>query len=235
MKKLITVLLFLTLTAPLSVQAQEKAKPVVSILGDSYSAFEGYIPQGNEPWYFTQPVDNRTDVVDVKQMWWWRLIADGGYILGVNDSYSGATISYTGYNGEDYSPRSFITRLPRLGSPDILLILGATNDSWAQGPLGEFIYDDFSRERLFEFRPALGKLLCEAQNLYPGTRIIFIINTGLRSEIVSSITEVCNHYGVEHIELRDIDKKSGHPSVKGMEQIETQVMNVLKQGNRQKQ
>lgn len=69
MKKLITVLLFLTMAAPLSVQAQEKAKPVVSILGDSYSAFEGYIPQGNEPWYFTQPVDNRTDVVDVKQMW----------------------------------------------------------------------------------------------------------------------------------------------------------------------
>lgn len=223
--------LFLLLTASLSLQAQEKAKPVISILGDSYSTFEGYIPDGNEPWYFTEPVENRTDVVDVKQTWWWQLISEGGYILGVNDSYSGATISYTGYNGDDYSPRSFITRLPRLGSPDILLIFGATNDNWAQSPLGEFIYSDISRERLYEFRPALGKLICEARNRYPGTRIVFIVNTELRQEIINSITEICNHYGVEYIELSDIDKLNGHPSVKGMAQIKTQIMKFLKNDN----
>jgi hypothetical protein len=227
-KNISSPLLFLLFTVSFPLQAQEKAKPVISILGDSYSTFEGYIPPGNEPWYFTEPVENRTDVVDVKQTWWWQLISEGGYLLGVNDSYSGATISYTGYNGEDYSPRSFITRLPRLGSPDILLIFGATNDNWAQSPLGEFIYDGVSRESLYEFRPALGKLLCEAQNRYPGTRIIFIINTELRSEIANSITEICNHYGVEYIELSCIDKLNGHPSVKGMVQIKTQILNHLR-------
>lgn len=228
MKNLFATVFVCVFGASFSLHAQEKAKPVVSILGDSYSTFDGYIPQGNESWYFTKPVNNRTDVVDVKQTWWWQLISEGGYILGENDSYSGATISYTGYNGEDYSHRSFITRLPRLGSPDILLIFGATNDNWAKSPLGEYLYENVSRESLFEFRPALGKLLSEARNHYPGTRIVFIVNTELRPEIVSSIKEVCGHYGVEYIELRDIDKRNGHPSIKGMKQIKTQILNFIK-------
>lgn len=228
MKNLFVSVFVLIFATAFSLNAQEKAKPVVSILGDSYSTFEGYIPQANESWYFTEPVENRTDVVDVKQTWWWQLISEGGYILGENDSYSGATISYTGYHGEDYSPRSFITRLPRLGSPDILLIFGATNDNWAHSPVGEYVYGNVPRYRLYEFRPALSKLLSEAQNHYPGTRIVFIINTELRPEITSSIVEVCRHYGVEYVELRDIDKRNGHPSVKGMTEIKNQVLRFLK-------
>jgi len=50
-------------------------------------------------------------VVNVRLTWWWQLIKDGGYLLEKNESYSGATICYTGYNDEDYSPRSFITRI----------------------------------------------------------------------------------------------------------------------------
>jgi len=224
--------LFLFLAVSSSSYAQEKAKPVISVLGDSYSTFEGYIPQGNESWYFNVPPDNRTDVVDVKQTWWWQLISEGGYLLGVNDSYSGATISYTGYNGKDFSDRSFITRLPGLGTPDILLIFGATNDSWLSCPLGEYVYGSMPRESLYEFRPALCKLLSEAQNRYPGTRIVFILNTGLSPQIVESIIEVCRHYDIEYVELRDIDKSSGHPNVKGMGQIKTQIMDYLATGRK---
>lgn len=218
----------LALLAVLTLRAAEKAKPVVSILGDSYSTFENYIPAGNASWYAATPWKNRTDVVDVKQTWWWQLISEGGYILGVNDSYSGATISYTGYNGEDYSDRSFITRLPGLGSPDILLIFGGTNDSWTGGPIGDYNYGKLTRGHLYEFRPALGKLLSEAQNRYPGTRIVFLINTELKGEITSSIIEVCKHLDIEYLQLRDIDKMAGHPSKKGMVQIKNQVLNFLK-------
>lgn len=228
MKNLMKLLLMLVLASSLTLQAQEKAKPVISILGDSYSTFEGYIPEGNESWYFTVPVKNRTDVVDVKQTWWWKLISEGGYILGKNDSYSGATICFTGYRGEDYSARSFITRLPRVGVADILLIFGATNDSWANSPIGEYSYDNVSREMLYAFRPAMGKLLREAQNRYPGTRIVFVINSELKPEITGSAIEICNHYGVEYIELHDIDKSHGHPSVKGMAQIKAQILDFLK-------
>ena len=213
MKRLAFICCLVLLAVP-ALRAAGKAKPVVSILGDSYSTFEGYIPAGNASWYATVPWENRTDVVNVRQTW--------------NDSYSGATISYTGYNGEDYSDRSFLTRLPHLGSPDLLLIFGGTNDSWTGGPLGEYVYDNFTRGHLYEFRPALAKLLTEAQNRYPGTRIVFIVNTELKDEITESIVEICTHLDVEYVMLRDIDKLAGHPSIKGMEQIKNQILQYLK-------
>ena len=226
MKKLL--LLLLCAVAASGVFAADKAKPVVSILGDSYSTFDGYIPEGNASWYFTNTQNGRTYVTDVRQTWWWQLISEGGYILGSNESYSGATISYTGYRGEDYSDRSFITRLPRIAPSDIILIFGATNDSWVGGPLGEFTYRNLTRGHYYEFRPAMGKLLSEAQNRFPGTRLVFIINSELRAEIVESIKEICKHYNVEYLELHDIDKKNSHPTIKGMTAIKEQVLDFLK-------
>lgn len=220
--------LLLFLASSLSLCAAGNGKPIVSILGDSYSTFETYIPNGNATWYATVAKDNRTDVVDVRQTWWWQLISEGGYILGVNESYSGATVSYTGYNGKDYSDRSFITRLNNIGPTDILFIFGATNDDWAGAPMGEFCYDKLTRGHLFEFRPALGKLLKEAQNRLPGTRIIYVINSGLREDITSSIVEVCHHFGIEYVQLKDIDKLTDHPSRKGMIQIKEQLLKFLK-------
>ena len=213
---------------PVAAQARHAAKPVVSILGDSYSTFEGYIPVGNAVWYDTRPNPKKTDVSDVKHTWWWQFISRGGYILGVNDSYSGATVSYTGYNGADYSDRSFITRLPRLGSPDILLIFGATNDSWAGVKVGEYSYaEPLSGPQLYEFRPAMARLLSEAVNRYPGTEIYFIINSELRDDITQSIREVCDHYSVRYIQLHDIDKISGHPSRAGMTAIADQLLEAM--------
>lgn len=209
-------------------QTHHAAKPVVSILGDSYSTFEGYIPVGNAVWYDMRPNPKKTDVSDVKHTWWWQFISRGGYILGINDSYSGATVSYTGYNGADYSDRSFITRLPRLGSPDILLIFGATNDSWAGVTVGEYSYaEPLSGPQLYEFRPAMARLLSEAVNRYPGTEIYFIINSELRDDITQSIREVCDHYSVRYIQLHDIDKISGHPSRAGMTAIADQLLEAM--------
>lgn len=204
------------------------AKPVVSILGDSYSTFEGYIPEGNAIWYTRHTKADRTDVGDVKQTWWWQVIDKGGFILGKNDSYSGATISYRGYNGDDYADRSFITRIGNLGSPDVLLIFGGTNDSWAGVEVGEYNWDShILGEELYKFRPAMGKLISEAINHYPGTAIYVIINSELREDITESMKEVCRHYGVEYIELHDIAKTAGHPSQAGMNAIAEQVLQAL--------
>lgn len=219
---LLSILLLNSLTA----LAEIRPKPIVSILGDSYSTYEGYIPKGNEPWY--GPSNTKmTDVTDVRQTWWWQLIDEGGYILGCNESYSGATISYTGYRGEDYSARSFITRLPNVGPADILLIFGGTNDSWCGAPLGDYVYTKLTRGHYYEFRPALGVLLREARNRYPGTRIVFMLNTELKKEINESVMKECKEFGVECLVLRDIDKQNGHPTVAGMKSIKTQVLNYL--------
>ena len=224
MKKNLLSLLF-ALLIPLLVCAQNR--PRVSVLGDSYSTFQGYIPEGNEAWYYT-PVDtSRTDVDNVTQTWWWQVINQAGCLIEKNDSYSGATVSYHGYDNQDYSARSFITRLPRLGSPDVIFIFGGTNDDWAGAELGEYPYDHFTQADFYTYRPALAYLLQQAKERYPNVKILFIINSELRKEIVESTKVICSHYSIPYIELKDIDKKLNHPTVKGMKAIAQQVLEFI--------
>lgn len=204
-------------------------RKTVSILGDSYSTFEGYItPATNEPWYTLNMSKKTNDVNDVHQTWWHQFITDKGYRLCINNSYSGATISYTGYHDEDYSPRSFCTRLDNLGCPDIILIFGATNDSWAGSPIGEYKYENWKRADMFTFRPAMAYLLEHMKTRYPNVDIYFILNDSLKDEIDKSVKTVCKHYSIPVIELTGIDKQSGHPSVKGMRQIADQLEKAIK-------
>lgn len=205
----------------------------VSILGDSYSTYEDYIqPATNELWYYAKSVPQRTDVADVTQTWWHLVISENGWRLCQNNSYSGATISYTGYDGNDYSARSFNTRMNDLGCPDIIFIFGATNDSWAGTPIGEYKYDAITYGDLYTFRPAMARMLCWMQKRYVNTRIYFLLNSELRPEINESVKTICQHYGIDCIELHDIQKISGHPSVKGMRQIADQVNAYIKSSAR---
>ncbi len=118
MKKLL--LSFLLLTGAVYCYAQSLS---VSVLGDSYSTYEGYVsPSTNEMWYYAKH-GNNTDVSDVTQTWWWQVVHDGGFRLCQNNSYSGSTIGYHGYDGNDYSERSFLSRMDNLGCPDIIFDL----------------------------------------------------------------------------------------------------------------
>jgi len=221
-------ILLLLLAAFVLVGESAFARETIAILGDSYSTFEGFIPPQNAIWYFSKPDRNLTDVDDVTQTWWWKTIKEGGYKLGVNDSWSGSTICNTGYDDADYSDRSFMSRITKLGDPDIILIFGGTNDSWCGAATGEYKYGDFKRGDLYFYRPALAKLLNDATKHYPNVRIIFIVNSELRPEITESTRKICDHYGVECLELHDIEKQSGHPNQKGMASISEQVLKVLK-------
>lgn len=223
MKKLLFLVLILTCSGAV---AQKKA---VSILGDSYSTFEGYVsPETNEMWYYAQGERGRTDVMDVKQTWWHQLISRQGWKLCQNNSYSGSTISYHGYSSNDYSKRSFLTRMVDLGCPDIIFIFGATNDSWAGAPVGDYQYENLSKANFWTFRPAMARMLEWMTNRYVGADIYFLLNDGLRDDINESVRTICQHYGVKCIELKDIDKQSGHPSVKGMTQIADQISEAIK-------
>lgn len=219
MKKTAILCLFVSLlTAPVWAQHGRS----ISILGDSYSTFEGFLdPDTNYVWY--QPVNPKNDVTNVRQTWWHQLIRQKGYRLCVNNSFSGSTICYTGYNKEDYSRRSFIARMNHLGSPDIILIFGATNDSWAKSPIGQYKYEGQTQADLYQFRPALAYLLSHILDRYPNVELHFILNSGLSDAITESCRTICAHYGVDVIELHDIDKQHGHPSIAGMRAIARQV------------
>ena len=204
-----------------------QSKKSVSILGDSYSTFQGYLqPDTNFVWYNAGKHDN-TDVTAVQQTWWHRLISSIGLRLCVNNSFSGATICNTGYNKDDYSDRSFCTRLWNLGSPDIILIFGGTNDSWASSPIGEYKYSGWTKDDLYSFRPAMAYMLDNTIARYPNTEIYVIINDGLSEDITESSRVICEHYKVRYVMLENIDKMNGHPSVKGMEQIAEQVGMII--------
>ena len=223
-KRLYLMLLTAAVLGMPCVSAASSGSKAVSVLGDSYSTFAGYMnPDANRIWYDRTAKDGKTDVNSVTQTWWHKFIKENGYRLCVNNSYSGATICNTGYHDNDYSDRSFINRVNNLGCPDIILILGGTNDSWAGSPIGEYKYGDWTRYDLYSFRPAMAYMLSEISERYPNVEVYFILNDGLKDEIDSSVKEICGHYGVKCIELKDIDKMSGHPTIKGMAQIAEQI------------
>lgn len=229
MKKL--YLAIFTFIFAFSVALAQKAPKSVTIFGDSYSTFEGYItPENNLTWYFLNKPQKDNDVINVEQTWWYQLLAKNGWRLCTNNSYSGSTISSTGYGKADYTDRSFVTRASNLGNPDIIFIFGATNDSWAGSPIGEYKYDGWTKEDLKAFRPSLAKMLDFMKHRYLGVELYFILNSELSNDINTSVFEICRHYGVPVIELRDIDKKAGHPSVAGMEAIAHQVNDFVWRG-----
>ena len=71
MKKSFYLLLLITLYSSISFAQSLKS---ISILGDSYSTFEGYLqPDTNSIWYYVSP-RQQTDVTSVKQTWWHKFI-----------------------------------------------------------------------------------------------------------------------------------------------------------------
>lgn len=201
--------------------------PRISVLGDSYSTFEGYIPEGNSIWYYNPP-RCRNDVRKAEDCWWSMVVTNLCGSLERNESWSGATICNRGYYGKDSTHSSFLTRVPRLGDPEVILVFGGTNDSWAHSPIGEYKYSDWTTEDCFSFRPAMAKMLDDLKKNYPRSKTYFILNTDLSNAVNQSVHEICAHYEVPCIDLHDIDKQLGHPSTAGMKAIAEQVTTVLK-------
>ncbi|MFI3295168.1 MAG: SGNH/GDSL hydrolase family protein [Rikenellaceae bacterium] len=224
-RNLLLVLLFFVCSSTLAYAQQPKK---VSVLGDSYSTFEGHVtPTQNAIWYFLGAPSGNTDVKEVRETWWSLLCSRDEYELCVNNSFSGSTVCNTGYNGEDCVEKSFIGRMNQLGDPDIILIFGGTNDSWANVPIGAYQHTDWSVNDLYCFRAGMSYLLSQMKKIYPSAQIYFILNNELKAEVDSSVMTICDHHSVPYIELVDIEKLSGHPSVKGMQQICQQVANFI--------
>lgn len=229
MKRIISFWLSVIVVGLAFLSSEAQSRKGVSILGDSYSTFSGFVePDSNWVWYGRNQNEEQTNVDDVKQTWWHLLIKDNGYRLVKNNSFSGATICNTGYNGKDFTDRSFVSRAKNLGSPDIIYVFGGTNDDWAKSPLGEFKYDGWTKEDLYQFRPATACMLATMIDYYPGAEIVVIINSELRPEITESLAGIAEHYGLPVVRLQNIEKRAGHPTIDGMRQIAEQVAAATK-------
>ena len=161
----------------------------VFILGDSYSTFEGYIPEGYIH-YYSRADREETDVNAVGQTWWKKLLDDTESNLILNCSYSGTTVCNTGYDGEDYSDKSFVARLDKLidggffkeNNIDTFFIFGGTNDTWSGAPVGELMYDGWSKADLYNALPAFCYMLSRVKENV-SARVVVILNDILKDEI----------------------------------------------------
>ena len=197
------------------------------IFGDSYSTFQGYIPNGYATYY------PKLDVHNVEETWWTRYLEQTGEKLLQNNSWSGSTIGYTGYNNTDCSKSSsFICRYKKLqeegffekNKVDTIFVFGGTNDSWADAPLGEMKFSDWEDKDLFQVLSAVCYFAYRLKTDLPNTQIVFIINTDIKKEIQNAMEEAAKYFGVKYIPLQNIDKENGHPTVKGMQSIAQQIM-----------
>ena len=205
------------------------------IFGDSYSTFENYIPQGYAAYYTEIPITD-TDVTKVTETWWHMLLSEAGGNLLLNNSWSGSTIGYTGYENADCSgTSSFIFRFRQLkesgffkgNKVDTVLIFGGTNDSWCNAPVGSLQYSDWKKEDLYCVLPAVSCFFHELKEELPDANLICLINTELKPEIEEGLKAAGSHYGIHSISLQNIDKISGHPTIEGMKNFKDQVLAYL--------
>lgn len=204
------------------------------ILGDSYSTFEGYIPSGNGSWYKAGG-SKETDVADVSQTWWSQLMKVPGNTLLLNESWSGTTVCHTGYDGEDCSHNSFVTRANALieqnyfteNQVDTIFVFGGTNDSWANVPVGELKYADWTEDDLYASLPAFCYLLDSLKKASPDSQIIYVLGAMLSKEIKQGYYDACKYYGATPVWLTGTDVCNSHPTQKGMTQIKNQIIDAI--------
>ncbi len=204
----------------------------ILVFGDSYSTYEGYIPEGY-PTFYHDGVDY-TDVNHVDETWWKILERSCGSEVVLNESYSGSTISHTGYAGDCIS-NSFITRFENLiktgyfeeNKIDTVIILGGLNDFWAKAPLGEVKYGDISVEEQYYFLPALSYFLSLVKSTLPDAEVIFIVEEYIEGDMREGMYEICNKLEITAVTLKEISKESAHPDEKGMKAIANQIIDTL--------
>ncbi len=215
----------------LDVLSSKYEKKKLSILGDSISTYSGTVPEGNRTYYGPNGEYGHlatNDVTDVSYMWWHQLMVEKGYKLEVNQSYSSSPVSNVGFNGADASGFSFINRMKNIGNPDVIAIYGGTNDALGAAEVGEYKYENWTADDLKTFRPAYAYMLSYLLENHPNADIVVIIQPNLdnrKTGIADSIKEICEHYGVQYVELpetldlHDANGTNAHPSKLGMQQV----------------
>ena len=113
--------------------------------------------------------------------WWMKASAKINGNLIQNNSWSGSTIGYTGYNDSDCSKSSsFIYRYRKLkeegffeqNTIDTVFVFGGTNDSWSDAPLGEMKLSNWVEKDLFQALPAIYHFVCTLKENLPNAEIV---------------------------------------------------------------
>ena len=137
-----------------------------SVLGNSISTYKGYIPSSYKCYSRYMPGKFK-----VEDTWWMLLKMISGYELLSNASWSGSTIVNEGASDSNsyFTSDKRLTELGRKGTPDIILVLGGTNDWGNSKELGDFPSD--SSFDMKTFRGAYSYLVKKLCDMYPNSKI----------------------------------------------------------------
>lgn len=193
-----------------------------SVLSDSYSAYADFVEPSDNAVFF--PNDY---VTTVDEMWWHLFAESYGSVLQKNNSYSGSRIAIDQYQtSAEPTTTCFIARMKDIGKPELIFILGGTNDSWNGVQIGDFKYSDWTDDDLKSFRPAVAYMLDYLLHHNVGAKIVFLLNRFQSNEddYFTSIKTICAYYDVDVIDLSSISKMGNHPDVEGMKTIRDKIM-----------
>lgn len=131
----------------------------LSIIGDSISTYEGYIPKG----HLHFPEYSPSGSVNVNQTWWKKTVNDLGCRLGVNNSYSGTCVmsQYGAYTSSETLQR--LRKCMRTDNipPDIIIVFMGMNDC---------LIENVSTD---QFAKSYRNMIENLQTLYPDAVLFF--------------------------------------------------------------
>lgn len=229
----------------------------LSILGDSISTYENWIPYGYNNFY---PASG--DVKDINDTWWIRMFDDTGMKLCANASSSGSTCAGDSTDAENPQVGCGDFRITDLSDkngdyPDIIVVFMGTNDLLMGIPLGDNDGTVTVEEGMIDnFTDAYSLMLDKLETYYPCSEIYcctllqvgdygtdtpyvaFTNGQGLTSKDysrqISIIAEnkeypVIDLYqcGIEIDNLQNMTSDGVHPNAEGMKYIAEAVTSTI--------
>lgn len=217
-----------------------------SVLGNSISTYTGTIPNVYPSYY-------SIDRLAKEDMWWSILEISTKSKMIANSSWSGATVSFR-HNIDTcsffYSDER-ISSLSRNGVPDVIIVLGGTND-WSKNALIGSLNDDGNVDT---FCGAYMLMVKKLRNNYPHSKIVLCSilprkqghdqrnNSGWTiREGNESICQIANKFDVFFLDMDDCGVASDitsytfdglHPNKTGMhliaEKMNKEILNIMNQ------
>lgn len=229
----------------------------LSILGDSISTYENWIPYGYNNFY---PASG--DVKDINDTWWIRMFDDTGMKLCANASSSGSTCAGDSTDAENPQVGCGDFRITDLSDkngayPDIIVVFMGTNDLLVSIPLGDNDGTVIVEEGMIDnFADAYSLMLDKLETYYPcseiycctllqvgdyGTETPYVAFTnglGLTAEDYSGKIEMIAenkgypvidlyHCGIEIDNLQNMTSDGVHPNAEGMKYIAEAVTSTI--------
>lgn len=156
-----------TTCTPLAVQKLKTTKKL-SVMGDSISTFKGFSPDDYNPFYMS----GRDGLPNASYSYWGIVAREKGWGLSTINAWGGSQVAFK--DGRTEIPMCDDRRAGNLavnGTPDIIIILGGTNDFGHGVPVGTWAGDADLPEEETNFRAAYARMLMKIHSYYPLAKV----------------------------------------------------------------